>query len=133
MADDQALRQRIAHLPDPDLKRAAIAHQTRGVKADGVFAVGDRLGWRGEQWKFDRGTLEDRAERVRRQIARTGHEWQLGIDLADQPERRPALGAGAQNVERGIGVAAQAVARHAVDHALGHQLGDDVEPTREQI
>ena len=39
----------------------------------------------------------------------------------------------AQNIERGVGVAAQAVARHAIHHALCHQLGDDVEPARQKI
>ena len=39
MAHDQALRQRVADLPDTDLKRAAVAHQTRGMKTDGVFGV----------------------------------------------------------------------------------------------
>ena len=44
-----------------------------------------------------------------------------------------ALRAGAQNVQRGVGVAAQAVARVAIDHAFGHQLRDDIEPARQQI
>src|SRR5580765_7866223 len=47
-----------------------------------------------------------------------GHERQFGIDLANQLEGGTAFGAGAQNIQRGIGVAAQAVARDAVDHAL---------------
>ena len=41
--------------------------------------------------------------------------------------------AGAQHIERGVGIAAQTIARHAVDHALRHQLRDDVEPARQQI
>ncbi len=47
MADDQPLRQRIADLSDADLKRPAIADQARGMQADRVFGVRDRLGrWR---------------------------------------------------------------------------------------
>ena len=38
-----------------------------------------------------------------------------------------------QHVERGVGVAGQAIARHAVDHALGHELRHDVEAGGEQI
>ena len=70
MADDQALRQRVADLADADLQRAAVAHEARGMKADGVFGVGDRLGRRREQRKIGRGTVEHRAEFVGRQIAR---------------------------------------------------------------
>ena len=70
MANDQPLRQRIADLADADLQRAAVAHQTRGVKADGVFGVGDRLRRRREQRKFGGGTVEHRAEFVRRQDRR---------------------------------------------------------------
>ena len=35
---------RIADLPDADLQRAAVANEARGVKADGVFGIADRLG-----------------------------------------------------------------------------------------
>ena len=55
------------------------------------------------------------------------------LTCADQFERRAALRARAQNIERGVGVAAQAVARDAVDDALRHKLGDDVKPARQQI
>ena len=41
--------------------------------------------------------------------------------------------AGAQDVEGGIGIAAQAVARDAIDHPFGHQLGDDVQASCQQI
>jgi hypothetical protein len=100
------------------------------MKPDRVFGVADRLGrWR-KQREIRRGAVENRGKFIHRQIARTWHERQLGIDLADQLERRPALPAGAQYVERGVGVAAQAVARHAIDHAFRHQLGDDVQPAR---
>ena len=51
VAHDQPLRQRVADLADADLQRAAVAHQARGMKADGVFGVGDRLGRRREQRK----------------------------------------------------------------------------------
>ncbi len=56
MAKDQPLRQRVADLADADLQRAAVAHQAGGVKPDGVFGVGDRLGRRREQRKFGAGT-----------------------------------------------------------------------------
>src|SRR5712675_1225870 len=35
--------------------------------------------------------------------------------------------------ERGVGVAAQAVAGNAIDNALRHQLRDDIEATRQQV
>ena len=103
------------------------------MKADGVFGVGDRLGWRREQRKLGFGTIEHRAEFVCRKIARAWHERQFGIDLADQFERRGALRASAQYIQRGVGVAAQAVARDAVDNAFRHQLRDDVQPALQQI
>ena len=133
VANDQALRQSIADLPDADLQRTTVTHEASGVKTDGIFGIGDRLRRRREQRKLGRGTVEHRAEFLRRQIAGARHERQFGIDLADQLERRGALRAGAQYVERGVGVAAQAVARNAVDNPLGHQLGDDIESTRQQV
>ena len=39
MANDQALRQRVADLPDADLQCAAVANEARGMKPDGVFGV----------------------------------------------------------------------------------------------
>ena len=133
VAQYQPLRQRIADLADADLQRAAVAHQARGVQADGVFGIGDRLGRRREQRKIGLWTIEHRAEFIAGQIPRTRHERQLRIDLGDQFERGAAVAAGAHHVQRGVGVAAQAVARDAIDHALCHQLGNDVEPARQQI
>ena len=103
------------------------------MKPDRVFGVADRLGRRREQRKIRRRAVENGGKFIRRQIAGARHERQLGIDLADQLERRPALPAGAQDVERGVGVAAQAVARHAIDHTFRDQLGDDVQPARQQV
>ena len=133
VANDQTLRQSIANLPDADLQRAAVTHEACGMKTDGIFGIGDRLRRRREQRKLGRGTVEHRAEFLRRQVARARHERQFGIDLADQLERRGALCAGAQYIERGVGVAAQAVAGNAIDSALRHQLRDDVEATRQQV
>ena len=67
MTNDQALRQRVADLPDADLQRAAVAHQPRGMQPDGVFGVADRLGRRREQRKIGLGAVEHRAEFVPRQ------------------------------------------------------------------
>src|SRR6202034_1467530 len=39
MAKDQALRQRVAGLADADLQCAAVANETRRMKADRVFGV----------------------------------------------------------------------------------------------
>ena len=133
MADDQPLRQCIADLPDADLQGAAVGHEAGCMKPDRVFGVADRLGRRGEQRKIRRGAFEKGGKFIRRQIAGARHEWQPGIDLADQLERRAALPAGAQDVERGVGVTAQAVARHAIDHTFRDQLSDDVQPARQQI
>ena len=133
VTDDQTLRQRIAHLPDADLQCAAVAHETRGMQPDGIFGVADRLGRRRKQREIGRGAVEHRAEFVGRQIAQAGHERQLGIDLADQLERCATLRAGAQDIQRRVGVAAQAVAGDAVDDAFRHQLGDDIETARQQI
>jgi len=133
MAEYQSLRQRIADLTDADLQRAAVAHEARGVQADGVFGIGDRLRRRREQRKIGLGTIEHRAEFISGQIPRARHERQFGIDLGHQFERGAALRAGAHHVQRGVGVAAQAVTRRPVDHALCYQLGNDVEPARQQI
>ena len=133
MANDQALGQRVANLPDTDLQRAAVTHEAGGAKADGIFGVGDRLRRRREQRKLGRRTIEHRAEFLRRQIAGARHERQFRVDLPDQFERCEAFGPAAQYIQRGVGVAAQAVARDAIDNALCHQLRDDVEPTRQQV
>ena len=133
VTDDQTLRQRIAHLPNADLQCAAVAHEAGGVQSDGIFGVADRFGrWR-KQREIGRGAVEHRAEFIGRQIAQAGHERQLGIDLADQLERCATLRAGAQDIQRRVGVAAQAVAGDAVDDAFRHQLGDDIETARQQI
>jgi hypothetical protein len=66
VAHDQPLRQRVADLSDADLQRAAVADEVRGVKADGVFGLGDRLGWWREQREISLGTIEHRAEVFRR-------------------------------------------------------------------
>src|SRR6266436_1468121 len=42
LANDQALRQSIANLPDTDLQRAAVADEACGVKTDGIFGIADR-------------------------------------------------------------------------------------------
>ena len=94
VTDDQALRQRVAHLPDSDLQRAAVAHEARGMQSDGIFGVADRFGrWR-KQREIGLGAVKHRAEFVGRQIAQARHERQLGIDLADQLERCGTLRAG---------------------------------------
>ena len=103
------------------------------MKPDRVFGVADRLGRRREQREVGRGAVEHGGKFIRRQIAGARHERQLGIDLADQLERCPALAPCAQDVERGVGIAAQAVARHAIDHAFRDQLGDHVQPARQQV
>jgi hypothetical protein len=61
------------------------------MKPDRVFGVADRLGRRREQREIGRGAVENRGKFIRRQIAGARHERQLGIDLADQLERRAAL------------------------------------------
>src|SRR5207244_3353945 len=43
MADDEALRQRVADLADADLQRAAVAYEARGVQADRIFGIRERL------------------------------------------------------------------------------------------
>ena len=133
VANDQTLRQSIANLPNADLQRAAVTHEACGMKTDGIFGIGDRLRRRREQRKLGRGTVEHRAEFLRRQVAGARHERQFRIDLADQLERCATLRAGTQDIQRRVGVAAQAVAGDAVDDAFRHQLGDDIETARQQI
>ena len=133
MADDQRLRQGIADLPDADLQRAAVAHEARGMQADRVFGIADRFGGRREQRKVGVGAIEHRGKFVRRQIARPGHERQFRIDLPDQLERSASFVARAHDVEGGVGVAAQAVARLAIDHAFCDKLQHDVQSAFQQI
>ena len=61
VAHHQPLRQRVADLPDPDLQRAAVADQARGMKPDGIFGVADRFRRRREQRKV--GLADCRAPR----------------------------------------------------------------------
>ena len=63
-----------------------VAHEASCVQTDGIFGVSDRLRWRREQRKIGLGTVEHRAELIRRQIARAWHERKFGIDLPDQFE-----------------------------------------------
>ena len=76
----------LSDLSDADLQGTAVAHETSGMQADGVFGVGDRLGRRRKQREIGLGTVEHRAELLRRQVARARHERQFGIDLPDQFE-----------------------------------------------
>ncbi len=133
MAQDQALRQCVADLPDADLERAAIADQRCRVQADGVFGVGDRLRRRRKQGEVRRRTLQHRAELVGRKIACARHERQLGIHLRDQLERRASGAPLAQHVQRRVRVAGQAVARHPVNDAFRHQLRHHVKAARQQV
>ena len=67
------------------------------------------------------------------QIALTRHEREFGVHLPHNLERDPAFGTCPHQIERGIGVAAQAVSGLTIDDAFGHQLRDDVDAARQQI
>ena len=85
------------------------------MKTDGIFGVADRLGRRRKQGEVRRRAVENGAEFVRGKSPSPGmngsSELTCPISL-----NGAALGARAQHIERDVGIAAQAVARRAVDH-----------------
>src|SRR5476651_2701495 len=75
------------------------------------------------------------AEGLGLEISLARHERKLGIHLGDELEVRGTARAGGEQIKREIGIAAQAVARLAVDHpdALGDELGDDIDAALDHI
>ena len=133
MTDDQALRERIANLADTDLKRAAIAHQSRRMKPDGVFRVADRLRRRCEQRKIGFRAIEYGVKFTRRKIALARHERHLRVHLRNKLERDPPIGAGAHQIKRRVGVAAETVASLTIDDPFCHKLQNDIDATCQKV
>jgi len=119
--------------PDPELQGAAISHRARDVKADRMLAQIDRLARRREQGKIGLRTFEQKRELLRRQIGVSGHERQLGIDLADQYEICFPARACCEQIERDIGIAAETQPRSAAALFLGHDLRHHIDAAREHI
>ncbi len=115
VAQDERLGQRVADRADADLDRAAVLNQARGMQRSGIVAQ--------RHWLVGRSVKRELAGRSAQQMGEitfgnrriAAHERQLVIHLTGEKEIRAALPAGAQQIERQIRIAAQAVMRPAVD------------------
>ncbi len=129
MAQDQRLGDRIAILADADLQGAAIGYEARGMQANGIFGEADGFVRRREQRKLRRRTIEQVIEIFACEIALARHKGQFRVHLPRHQKVRAALGAGAEQIERDIGVARKAVAAIL----LGYELRDDIDPAIDEI
>ena len=123
VAQDQRLRHRIAERADADLQRAAVDDRARRMQAGGIFGEIDRLARRREQRKIGLRALQHRS-RIRRPADRASPGMNGSSELtwpANRKSHAPAA-ARAEQIEREVGIAAQAEARLAVAHALRDQL-----------
>ena len=77
--------------------------------------------------------LQNVVEFLGRQLGVARHIWQLAVDLADEDKIGPPGTARSQQIERDIGIAAQAIIRLAVTHALSDQLTDHIDLAVEHI
>src|SRR5437588_203500 len=82
MPQQQRVHQRVAHLADADLQRAAIAHQGARVDADGVIHRAERGVGRAEQVVVVARTVDEEVEATWRDQRPTGHEGHLRVRLA---------------------------------------------------
>ena len=108
----------IAELADADLQGAAVLEQRRGMQADGVVGVADRLLGRAEQRVLKARRVDDVIEGRRRHLGIVEHERQAAVDLRHHRHLALAarLGVAHQGdqLRAGVGVARQRVARPAV-------------------
>ena len=132
VTQDQRLRHRVAERADAELQRAAVGDRARDVEADGVFGQIDRLARRREQGEVGRRALEQEVELAFRDLGVARHERQLGIDLPDEQKIAAPARAVGEQVEREVGIAAQAEARRAA-RALGDELRDHVDAAVEHV
>ena len=79
-----------------------------GVQPGGVIGQRDRLARRREQRKIQRRIVEQHVEFVGADRGVAAHERQFGVGLAGEQEIDAALAAQRQQVEREVGIAAQA-------------------------
>ena len=66
-------------------------------------------------------------EFLRWQLGIARHIWQLTIDLADEHKIGPAGATRGEQIKRDIGIAAQAIVRLAITHALSNQLAHHID------
>ena len=94
MPQEQRVDERIAHLADAYLQRAAVAHQRAGIEPDGVLGAGERrIGW-GEQVVVVARVVDDEVELLGSELRRFAHEGHLRVRLADHDDvmsRAPRL------------------------------------------
>ena len=127
------MRHRVAQRADAELQRAAIGNGARDMDAGGVLGEIDGLARRREQGKVGGRALQEQVELLFRYVAIAGHEGQLRIDLPNEKEIALFARPGRQQIEREVGVAAQAQSRLAAALAPGDELRDHVHPAREHI
>src|SRR6516225_6984627 len=78
-------------------------------------------------------TFQHQVELARRDVAVAGHERQLRIDLTDEEKVARLARAARQQIEREVGVAAQAETRLARTLTLGDELRHHVDATVEHV
>jgi len=122
MPQDERVRHRVAERPDAELQGAAVGHRARHMQAGGVVGGIDRLAWRREQAKVRGRGVQHQVEFAFRDVAVAGHEGQFRIDLSHEEEVARLARAARKQIEREVGIAAQAETRLAAAHALGDEL-----------
>ena len=133
MPQDERLRHRVAERSDAELQGAAVGNRARHMEPGGVFGEIDRLARRREQGKLGGRPFQQQIEFAGRDLGVAGHERQLGIDLSDEQEIAIPARAAREQIEREIGVAAQAQAGLAVAHALGDELRHHVDAALDHV
>ena len=134
MPQDQRMRHRVAERADAELQRAAVGDGARDVDADGVLGEIDGLARRREQGKV--GGRRPPAEGRTRLAAMSPSPGMNGSSELTCPTNRKSHWPRArrrQQIEREVGVAAQAQPRLAAAHALGDELRHHVHPAVEHI
>ena len=133
MAQDERLRQSIAERADADLQRAAIDHGARRMQTGSILGKSDRLAWRGEQREIGLRTVQHEIEFFRRQVRIAQHVRQFGIDLTGENEVAAPVAPGREQVERDVGVTAQAQTLLAVVDSLGNELSDHIDAALDDV
>ncbi len=132
LAQHQRLRHGLAQRADADLQRAAVGHDARRMQARGIVGERHRLARRREQRKIGRG-VEHEIEFVLADRRVAGHERQFRIGLAGEQKIDAAVAAQRQQIERQVGIAAQAVGMRRFLGAMRHQLRHHVDAAVEHV
>jgi len=133
MPQDERVRHRVAERSDAELQGAAVGHRARHVHPGGVVGELDGLARRREQAKVRGRAFQHQVEFARGDVAVAGHERQLRIDLSDEEKVALLARAAREQIEREVGVAAEAETSLAAAHALGDELRHHVDAAVEHV